>query len=232
MKIETLAEQLFFTTVPVFATSADDSWSGTAFLVDLQDDADRSFPILVTNRHVVEGAASLRIGLHSSTPKRRQWRPGKGWLIEVDPSSWVAHSNPRVDIAALPAGPFLFGSDEKGRSPFFRLLGLDLFATDDRLTELDALEDVVFVGYPAGLSDSANNTPIVRRGLTATPVNSRLRELAGLSDRRFSLSRIKRESSLPLESGDVSGTKRRSGGGHTLPTTRHPRGCPRTKASS
>ena len=33
---------------------------------------------------------------------------------------------------------------------------------------LDDLEDVLMIGYPDGMSDSKNNLPIVRRGITAT----------------------------------------------------------------
>jgi hypothetical protein len=35
---------------------------------------------------------------------------------------------------------------------------------------MDAVEDVFFVGYPRGLYDTANDTPIIRRGITATPI--------------------------------------------------------------
>lgn len=38
------------------------------------------------------------------------------------------------------------------------------------LKSLDAIENVVMIGYPNGLWDSVNNMPIVRRGITATPV--------------------------------------------------------------
>jgi len=34
---------------------------------------------------------------------------------------------------------------------------------------LDAVEEVIFVGYPNGIYDSVNNLPITRRGSTATP---------------------------------------------------------------
>ena len=35
--------------------------------------------------------------------------------------------------------------------------------------ELNAIENVVMLGYPNGLWDKKNNLPIVRRGVTATP---------------------------------------------------------------
>jgi hypothetical protein len=37
------------------------------------------------------------------------------------------------------------------------------------MDRLDAIEDVVFIGYPNGMWDTLNNLPIVRRGTTATP---------------------------------------------------------------
>lgn len=36
------------------------------------------------------------------------------------------------------------------------------------MNKLDAMEDVIMVGYPVGLWDSVNNRPIFRRGITAT----------------------------------------------------------------
>ena len=43
-------------------------------------------------------------------------------------------------------------------------------ATPDSINNLDAVEEVLFIGYPDGLYDSVNLTPVVRRGITATPV--------------------------------------------------------------
>jgi hypothetical protein len=36
--------------------------------------------------------------------------------------------------------------------------------------ELDAIEEVVFIGYPNGLFDTMNYLPILRTGTTATPI--------------------------------------------------------------
>ena len=38
-----------------------------------------------------------------------------------------------------------------------------------QLDELDALEEITFVGYPNGIYDSKNLLPIIRKGTTATP---------------------------------------------------------------
>jgi len=57
-----------------------------------------------------------------------------------------------------------------GNAPFSRYLTADYALTREKALELDALEEVVFVGYPNNLFDKANLTPIMRRGSTATPV--------------------------------------------------------------
>ena len=55
-----------------------------------------------------------------------------------------------------------------GKNPFFVSLDSSLIPTQNDLAELNALEDVVMVGYPSGIWDSKNNMPILRRGVTAT----------------------------------------------------------------
>ena len=41
--------------------------------------------------------------------------------------------------------------------------------SDEQVSELDALEEILFVGYPSGIYDAKNLMPILRRGTTATP---------------------------------------------------------------
>ena len=39
----------------------------------------------------------------------------------------------------------------------------------DTTPDIGLIEDVLFVGYPNGMFDKANNLPVARRGITATP---------------------------------------------------------------
>ena len=63
----------------------------------------------------------------------------------------------------------------------------DRVPDDQEIRDLDATEEVIFVGYPFGLSDRENFIPIIRRGITATPTATRLRGQTLLLDRRFCL---------------------------------------------
>jgi hypothetical protein len=45
-----------------------------------------------------------------------------------------------------------------------------LAPNEETLKGLDAVEEVLFIGYPYGIWDERNLLPIVRRGITATPI--------------------------------------------------------------
>lgn len=61
--------------------------------------------------------------------------------------------------------------DDRDKPAFCSTIRTGQFLDRDALEHIDALEDVVLVGYPNGICDRANNIPIMRRGVTATPVH-------------------------------------------------------------
>ena len=81
---------------------------------------------------------------------------------------WVHHPNPDVDLAVLPVGAMLKQAAAAGMLFSFSTVDAQLIPTGDELAELEAVEDIIMIGYPNGLWDSVNNSPIVRRGITAT----------------------------------------------------------------
>ena len=48
-------------------------------------------------------------------------------------------------------------------------MGIKHIADSSFLSELNAVENILMVGYPNGLWDSKNNLPLFRTGITATP---------------------------------------------------------------
>ncbi|MFR6298982.1 MAG: hypothetical protein ACLUML_07155 [Acutalibacteraceae bacterium] len=51
---------------------------------------------------------------------------------------------------------------------FYIPLETDLIPTESKINELSAIEDIVMIGYPIGISDQYNHKPVIRRGITAT----------------------------------------------------------------
>lgn len=68
----------------------------------------------------------------------------------------------------MPLGPVLEHTQQQGRQAFFKSMPHTLLPSEAQLSELDALEEVVFVGYPNGMFEAKKLMPILRRGTTAT----------------------------------------------------------------
>lgn len=122
----------------------------------------------VTNKHVVDGANQLELQFirkHASED-----RPLLGERVSAtltDASCWVGHVDPAIDVAVAPLAPILAALSGP---VFFRSLPSNLMPSEAVAADLDAIEEVTFVGYPNGHYDEAHLTPIVRRGITATPI--------------------------------------------------------------
>lgn len=168
---------MLFCTVRITNTSPAGVSTGTGFFFDAgvgDDDPHVFAPLVITNKHVVEGATDLKFGmLHSNAD-------GTGPILgnrtdvhmSVDRNSppWVGHPDPEVDVVALMGTPLYAALRNIGIEAFTRVLGADLFPTPEVEKDIDAIEELTFVGYPNGQADDFHHTPIVRRAITATPL--------------------------------------------------------------
>lgn len=170
MKPTTFAEQLLFSTVRIEAAKDNNNEAGTGFVFQYQIDSEKSALFIVTNRHVVEGANNGRFFFTLSDGDGPAI--GKRFDIEVDGfhTRWHFHPNADIDVAVMPLGPLMAELAKRDVEVFFRALSSRFIPSQAQLAELDALEEIVFVGYPSGIFDSRNLMPIMRRGTTATPV--------------------------------------------------------------
>lgn len=171
MQVQTIADQLFFTTSYIEATSGSRSWVGTGFIYAVETNAGTAH-FLVTNKHVLDAAERIVIRMIkqdvSGDPSL-----GNATQITIQPfndSSWTGHPDPSVDVGVMPLGVVLNEMQKMGAPAFFRSVSPALCLSTAQEQELDAIEEVVFIGYPNGLFDSTNYLPILRTGTTATPV--------------------------------------------------------------
>jgi hypothetical protein len=166
----TVAEQLMHTTVRLECTLADGRGStGTGFFFSYSLDAERSIPVIVTNKHVIEGAQT---GTFVLTARNENGEPilGSYEIIRLDSfeAGWLKHPDPGVDLAVFPIAPLLSAAKAAGKKVFFLPLNEALIPSDDVLATLGGIEDITMIGYPNGIWDVRNNMPIVRKGITAT----------------------------------------------------------------
>lgn len=168
----TLAEQLSFCTTRVLTRKfADATWSGvgTGFFWTYPVEGGE-VSLLITNKHVLEGANEIAIRLQELGPNgERAIGAGRELRIGFPEFLPISHPDETVDLVAVPVGPCLNRAKREGWAPWFISLSRAELPAADELEALDAIVDVLMVGYPNGVHDQANNLPVTRRGITAVP---------------------------------------------------------------
>lgn len=168
-----ISEQLAFVTTRIECEINHGKTSvGTGFFFNYLAGEDKIIPVVVTNYHVVKGS---KRGVFQLTKANDNGEPIIGGFqsVVVDnfEQSWIPHPDTMVDLCIMPLGPLFHLAQQQGVNFFYRSLHENLIPTEQARSELTALEEILMIGYPVGLWDSANNMPIFRRGITATHPN-------------------------------------------------------------
>jgi hypothetical protein len=176
MDVATLGEQLLFTTVYLECNTPDGKTTGTGFVYAVWVEGPKGEKgvahFLVTNRHVLDKADQVSFQMVRKDEGADRPDLGKAWSANFPGFSevaWVGHPDSKIDVAVMSLG-FIFNAvhQQSGDTPFFRAISPSVAMTDDSSQALDAMEEVVFVGYPRGIFDSVNLLPVARRGTTAS----------------------------------------------------------------
>lgn len=166
----TIAEQLIHTTVRLECVlEGGKSSTGTGFFFSFRIDDTNSIPLIISNKHVIDGAKK---GTFVLTKANNKGEPIIGDVVRVTldnfESRWIKHPKTNVDLAILPIAPLHKEAAEQSIIFYSPALSEDLLATPEKIADLSGLEDITMIGYPNGIWDQKNNMPIVRRGITAT----------------------------------------------------------------
>lgn len=166
----TPAERLAHTTVRIECDLATGGTStGTGFFYALNRSADQHVPVIVTNKHVVEGSTRGRFLLTLQTANGEP-DVGKHKAFQLDSfqQRWAPHPDPKVDLCVMPMAPLIREAEHTQTKFFFGLFDRSLIPSSQDIEDMIGLENVTMVGYPNGLWDRVNNLPIFRRGVLAT----------------------------------------------------------------
>lgn len=143
---------------------------GTGFFYDVHVGPEGNANLLITNKHVFEGAEAMTVTFHVRSPTANE-PTGEiiQWEFDIRPFMLTPHPDPEVDLCCINiAVPLQEMQKHTGKRAFFCAAGRANLPTADQWADFDAVEEVMMVGCPNGIFDAANNIPIVRRGVTAT----------------------------------------------------------------
>lgn len=166
-------ENLLFTTVRIQTNTQNDGVSfGTGFLVSYNLENDSKGIFLVTNKHVIENGINWEILFNVSDCKPPRDNPiiGQHFSADIGNASdiWIKHN--KYDIAILYFNGIYKILERNKRTPFIRTINYNKIPNlTDIENKIDAIEDVLIIGYPNAMHDPKSLIPIVRRGITATP---------------------------------------------------------------
>lgn len=165
------AESLLFNTVRIEATDNSGSIvTGTSFLFEFNIDG-KIIPCLVTNKHVVEQTSIGTIYFHTIKDDKPDYGNKYKCIIDQFESRWLFHPDKDVDLCVMFLAKYITDCKKEGINLLQVFTEEKSIISAANLELIDAVDDVVMVGYPNGIWDEFNNLPIVRRGITATHPN-------------------------------------------------------------
>ena len=173
MNINNIATQLLFTTAPILIEQSDGKTkTGTCFFYNVQHstNADLQIPLLITNRHVIEDGKRGIVQMFKMGPDGLPKSKDK-LNIEFDSQFLsAAFVDKTMDLAAFPIAPLINLASTSGTPLFFRATDKSILPTQNIIDEFSAIEEIIFIGYPSGIIDTISGFPIIRKGVTATPI--------------------------------------------------------------
>ena len=130
--------------------------------------------MLVTNRHVIADSETTFFNLTASkedgSSEFGSPEFGKSIPYKIPTKNWILHPNNEIDLAILPVTHLLTPGSPDYKKPFYKTITQSHIADNEYLANMDAIENIIMVGYPKGLYDEANNLPIFRSGITASRI--------------------------------------------------------------
>jgi trypsin-like peptidase len=166
-----LSDELIRTTVRVEAWDATGSHTGTAFFFNFDRGSGTVMPMLVTNRHVLAGMthAALHLTFEDDTGNPIFGRHTR-LIIQNLQARALYHPDDNVDLALLMIADTIRDNRQAGTPLHYKAVSAEHIVIPVPYDALTAIEEVLMIGYPNSLWDPVNNLPIVRRGITATPI--------------------------------------------------------------
>ena len=167
-----LANQHMLNTVRIEAWRKDRTGSvGTGFMHKFCEDESGAVQCVVTNAHVIDGTETCELVFRSRKlgAENAQTVPSTVRFQKDFGKRWYVHPDETADLAVLPISNELRQMIANGFTPEFKATQVHQLLNADNARQLNAVEEVLMVGYPNGLWDRNNNLPVARTGITASP---------------------------------------------------------------
>lgn len=170
--MKTSSEKLSYSTIRIECDYKDgSSGTGTGFFFNFLSNLEKNeyIPVIITNKHVINNSIKGRF-IFTTADENGEPIDTNHFNIEIDDfeTSTRKHPESDVDLCAIPIARILQEADTRGVTLYYSFLDKELIPDQQTEDEMNALEEVLMIGYPNGIWDYVNNKPIFRRGITAS----------------------------------------------------------------
>lgn len=167
-----VTEFIISTTIRIETETLEGICTGTGFFFDFCVESNSCIPAIVTNKHVIQGAINGKLKFSLCDDKGNKLNNEfYDIIIENFENQWIKHPDYEIDLCILPIAPIHSIAKKKNKNLFYAVLNIENIPTIEEIEkEFFNIEDVVTIGYPDGIWDEKNNIPVVRKGITATPL--------------------------------------------------------------
>ena len=143
--------------------------TGTGFIYNFCEDSEANtcIPALVTNKHVINNTKNIRLTFTLADEKRNPLF-GQTKSIIVPTDDFIFHPANDVDLAILPIAFINKYFYDNNINIYYIPLFKELLPTETEWNSYNSIEEIVMIGYPKGLWDTAHNLPLLRKGITST----------------------------------------------------------------
>lgn len=161
---------LIRTTIRIEVKTKDGIATGTGFFYQFEID-EAKIPVIVTNKHVIKDGVEGILIFSVADNEGNIIEAKKHYLTITEfEKAWILHPDNNIDLCIMPIAQILEENLKQNINLVCNVLGKEDIINDKEIKDLSKLEDVTIIGYPDGIWDSYNNLPILRRGITATPI--------------------------------------------------------------
>lgn len=169
-----ISDKLLKTTIQITSHTAAGIVTGTGFFFNFcfNSQTQECVPAIVTNKHVIKNAlkGTLKFTISNQESHGTDKCTFTCNIIDFE-KQCILHPEEKVDLAIYLLAPIIRDADSKKiKLEFVALTKNDIITPEMLKNEVFGIENVTIVGYPDGIWDDINNIPIVREGITATPL--------------------------------------------------------------
>lgn len=154
-----ISEQLFMSTIQIVSKNNLNSSTGTGFFFRFDNIRGTCVDTIVTNKHVVDSFDTCTLNLRSKLDNSII-------PVTINANLWILHN--QLDLAVLPMDRIYM--QYNNLNIYTKAFTKSHIPPSEYLSKLSCIEDVLMMGYPDSIIDLHNNLPVVRKGITATPV--------------------------------------------------------------